>query len=247
MEKYCNSYLDEIIEAKQIRNPKEAQAKIDGLVKKIRDDAKANMKEAIVAYCYLQISGYKVEKNDVAGRERLSKMITKQRCPEAMYFVATAYFYGDMGYPEDKSKSEQWFRDIAINQEFEISDRKRSSAARYVAHFYKEGKVVSQDLSEAARFYEIACHFGCEESSLMLGIICLNGAEGVFGTIFEKDPSRGLTLLHALAEKGNNRAIEEVVKYHLAEAISWCKLTTNRTELIGASTEALEGIEWMIR
>lgn len=247
MEKYCNSFLDKLVFAKTIKNPREAKEKIDLIVKEIKSAAKDKNKEAIVAYCYLQVSGYKVEQNAVAGRERLSQMITKQRCPEAMFFVAIAYHHGDLGYPEDKTKSEQWFRDISVNTELEVSERKRAVAAKYVGDLFKEGAVVSKDLAEAARFYSIASELGCEHSSLLLGTIYLNGTEGVFGTILERDSVKGLSLLHALADKGNSSAIEAIVVYHLREAMSWCSKSTNRSEVVHASVQALESIEWRLQ
>ncbi|ELP5898540.1 sel1 repeat family protein [Vibrio vulnificus] len=247
MEKYCNSFLDKLVIAKSIKNPREAREKIDSIVKEIKFAAKEKNKEAIVAYCYLQILGYKVEQNAVAGRERLSQMITKQRCPEAMFFVAIAYHHGDLGYPEDKTKSEQWFRDISVNSEMEVCERKRAVSAKYVGDLFKEGVVVSKDLAEAARFYSIASELGCEQSSLLLGVIYLNGAEGVFGTILEKDSSRGLSLLRSLAENGNSCAIEAIVVFHLREAMSWCLKSNDRSEVLRASVQALESIEWRLQ
>lgn len=247
MEKYCNFFLDKISAAKKIKNPREGKEKIDLIIKEIKSSAKDKNKEAIVAYCYLQVVGYKVEQNAVAGRERLSQMITKQRCPEAMFFVAIAYHHGDLGYPEDKLKSEQWFRDISVNIELEVSERKRAVSAKYVADLYREGDVVSKDLAESARFYAIASDLGCEHSSLLLGVIYLNGADGVFGTHIQKDSSKGLALLHVLAEKGNADAVEAIVVYHLREAMSWCIKSTDRSEVVNASIEALESIEWRLQ
>jgi TPR repeat protein len=246
MEKYCNSYLNQILAAKKRSSPKEVQQGVNEAVSQIRAAAKKKVKEAVVAYSYLQIVGYKIEQKPVEAKERLSSMIQKQSCPEAMFFVATAFYYGDLEYPEDKPKAEQLYREIAVNKELNISDKKRAIASKEVAKLYQLGTSVTEDLSESARFYELACKHGCEKSSLMLGKVYLSGAEGVFGTIFEKDTKKGLGLLHGLAEKGDEEAKEELLKYHLRESIKWAR-TSGETELIKASQVALDKLEWMLK
>ncbi|MCY9866124.1 hypothetical protein OTK49_26665 [Vibrio coralliirubri] len=247
MNKYCNAYLDRLDAAKKLSNPKESQVKISEIVKEIGLAAKNNNKEAVVAYCYLQIVGYKVEQNAIAGRERLTKMINKQRCPEAMFFVAIAFLCGDLGYNNDPSKSEHWFRDVALNLELEISDRKRATSALNVANLYLQGEVVTKDLAEAARFFELACSYGDEKSALMLGKIYLKGAEGIFGTIIPRDAVKGLDLLHKLASIGNIDATEEIVRYHLIEATKWCRESKSNTELLRVSRSVLDEVEWQIK
>lgn len=247
MNKYCNAYLDKLEAAKKIGNPKESQCKITEIVKEISHAAKNNNKEAVVAYCYLQIVGYKVEQNAISGRERLTKMINKQRCPEAMFFVAIAFLNGELGYNTDPTKSEQWFRDVALNSEFTIADRKRATSALHVANLYLRGEAVAKDIAEAARFFELACSYGDTESALMLGKIYLKGAEGIFGTVIARDTSKGLDLLHKLALDGNVDATEEIVRYHLVEATKWCRSSKSDTDLLRVSRSALEEVEWQIK
>lgn len=246
MNKYCNSYLNKILQAQSITSPEDAQSSISQTVKEIRQDSKANLKEAIVAYSYLQIVGYKIEKKPIEAKERLNSMIQKQRCPEAMFFVAMAFWGGDLEYVKDKTKAEQLFRELAVSEELSISNEKKAISAHYVATIYNNGSVVTKDQSEAARFYELACQYGCPKSTLMLGKVYLSGAEGVFGTLFEKNVEKGLELLNKLAHSGNPEAKEEVVKYHLGEALNWVRAGGD-SELMIASGIALDSLEWMLK
>ena len=245
MKKYANTYLDKIETLKKVKNISVAKESILNVVKQVKVDAKKGIKEAIVAYCCLQITGYKIEKNANAGRERLMKMVNLHSL-EAVYFVAIASSYGEFGFIQDQVRGEQWAREVALSEDSEICNIKRANAAKVVADLYRNGLIVKVDLAEASRFYELACLNGCSESSLMLGKVLIRGAEGVFGTLVEADESRGLALLSTVAKEGNVEAAEELVKYYLTKSVSTCDLVNSKSDLLTLIKKTIDGVEWAL-
>lgn len=247
MKKYCNKYLKQINLAKESKNPKIAKEQVNNEIRAIIAKANDGDKEAIVAYCYLQLVGFKIEAKPQEARERISKMITKHRNAEAMFFAAIAYYYGDIGYSKNVSGSEQWLREIVLSPQLVVSNEKKACAAYLVGELFRKGEKVLKDEAEAARFYELACQFGCKKSSLLLGRLYLNGADGIFGTEFKCNTEKGLLLLGTLADEGNMEAIEELIKYHAIEILKLGRKNSAPTEFIKKTIGAVECIEWLIR
>ncbi len=246
MKKYINKYLDQLQELMKLQSGKLRSAKIKNVIISINTQAKQGDKEAIVAFCYLQITGFSIEKNLVAAKERLNKMINKQRSHEAMFFVAIAYYYGELDYPIDKAKSEPWLREVVITDNPELSVEKRRVAAKLIAEMYRSGDPVVKDDAEAYRFYSVAAELGCVESSRLVGEMHLLGTEGVFGSVVDKDPSAGLDILIKLSEKGDEEASEVLLRHYIKSSLNLCRSSNLDSELITEAKQSLSKLEWLI-
>lgn len=117
------------------------------------------------------------------------KMAADQGDAEAAYQLGDKYFYGILGWGQDKQKSRQWYKKAA--------DMGLAQAQFQLAHFYEEGWGGSKEPDKAKKIYEKLAKNGDIEAQKTL-------ADQYFtGDTIPQDYPRAFYWSQKLAEKEN--------------------------------------------
>lgn len=238
MDRLCNKYI----------NDKNFNKDIDrALVLEIAENAKNGDVEALAAYSILELHGYGVEKNvDKASARLLS--YSKSGDAYGMFLVGILSSNPKYGYIGELTVSEDYLRSLVFGANSnKLDDRKKASAARVIGDYYSGSyKEFEHDAVESFRAYKLAAELGDLTSMVEVGCLLTKGADGLFDAEIKQNEVNGVALLERASSEGCEKAVVELVRYHLRKAISLTNDISAKDESMQAISNSLGALEWRL-
>ncbi|WP_146147041.1 sel1 repeat family protein [Photobacterium kishitanii] len=236
----CNGYLSALFAEKRKAN----NDKIPSLVEKLKIASEKN-EDALIALSCLRLMGELVEKDVTGAKASLARLVKSS--PNVAFTVGVLAACKESGYGEDVFLSESNLRRVVSgNLSKKISADKCAVAARMLGDYYSNGKHFKVDVTEAARFYELAAMSGCVDSLCSLGKQLLYGGIGAFGDAFKIDEAKGLKFLSIADSKGNSDAAIILAKYHMKKSLDILSRVPRIDKDDAELLKALKRVEWRL-